>query len=185
MTGLIHMQFVGSTTWSSTLIKWFGHGLPVSHVDTVLPDGICDARGVPHGSLLGARSERLGAPAGGVQIRPPDYETWSYRLTVPLPCPDAIADKYHEFVLSQVGKPYDGVGLISNFIFGRDWRRADSWWCSELNARGLEPDVSGYLARRLASPSNKIDPASLILVLSALVPLPQDLRRAARLHAEG
>lgn len=177
--GNIRMQFVGGTTWSSKIIERFGHGLPISHVDSVLTDAICDRLHVPRGSLLGARSDKLGAPAAGVQIRNPGYEKWHYRLVVNLPCPKGIADKYYAFVLSQVNKPYDSVGLIGAFLFGRDWRAPDAWWCSELNARALEPDVSGYLARQLASPSNKIDPMSLVLVLSALVPLPQNLRKAA------
>lgn len=169
MPSAITMQFVGGEGLGSKIIAWFGHGLPVSHVDTVMPDG----------SLLGARSDRVGGRPPGVQIRPADYEPWKYRLRMVLPCPEPMAQKYYAFVQSQLYKPYDQPGLFGAFLFDRDWRTPDAWWCSELNARGLEPDVSGYLGHMLASPANQIDPMSLLLVMSVFVAMPTNLRKAA------
>jgi len=59
--------------------------------------------------------------------------------------------------------------------------------CSELNARGLEPDVSGFLPHKLAAPANEIDPMSLLLILSCFVPMPlsqHELRAEAAAEAQ-
>lgn len=167
--GLIRLQFVGARDLSSRVIAWYGHGLPVSHVDIVEPNG----------DLLGARSDSVGGQPPGVRVRPPGYAEWAFRLRVSLPCTDEVERRAHEFWRSQVGKPYDTRGLLGRFFVGRDWRSPDSWWCSELAARGLERDVSGYFTHALVSNSGGIDPADLVLVLSALVDVPLDLAAPA------
>lgn len=145
----IVLQFVATDGLSSDLIKWFGHGW-CCHVDTVMEDG----------QLLGARQE------GGVQIRPPDYETFRRRLLVTLPTSDQIAASYYDFVRWQIGKPYD-MEAIAAFAAGRNWRDHRSWFCSELVAAALE--YSGYLPFNLATPENKITPPDLLLVCSTRV----------------
>lgn len=173
-SGEIVLQFVGGSDIESKLIEWFGHSLPVSHVDIVLPDG----------RLLGARSDTFSVPdpnapgedkviPPGVQIRPADYEPWKYKLRVVIPTTAAIAKKYYDFAYSQVGKPYDTRGLLAAFLTDRDWRNPDQgWWCSELAGRGFEPDVSGLLRYKIATPANKLDPMSLLLVCSVLTKIP-------------
>jgi len=146
---MISLQFVRGTQLDSKLIEWFGGGPLFSHVDTVLEDG----------TLLGSRME------GGVQIRQAGYFGDLKTLRIDLECSDLATGRYIEFVKSQLGKPYDGTGILA-FVAGRDWQEDDSWFCSELVASGLEK--CGYFAFRPASPSNKITPPNLILMLSVL-----------------
>jgi uncharacterized protein YycO len=150
----IVLRFARARGLSSDAIAWFGHSWP-SHVDSVLEDG----------SLLGARLE------GGVQVRPPGYATFSRVLVVRLPTSPAIAAAYYDFLSHQVGKRYDVAGIAA-FVAGRNWRTPDSWYCSELVAAALE--AAGYFAAPLATPSNRITPADLLLVLSGRVEVPVD-----------
>lgn len=157
MTRAIVLQFIGADDLGSEAIEWFSHG-SFSHVDSVLEDG----------RLLGARSDVVGGVPAGVQIRPPDYETFARVLRVELPAPNAVVDAYYGFLRSQIGKPYDKDGILA-FVLWRDWRTPDAWFCSEIAARGLE--VSGYLAYPLASPANRVTPSELVQICSVLVPV--------------
>lgn len=158
---MIRLQFVQGTDLGAQLIQWWGGGPRFSHVDSVLPDG----------RLLGARHDVVvGAPAG-VQIREASYVGQEKVLRLDLGVDDPAANAYYEFVRSQIGKPYDKQGILA-FVLGRDWRDPDSWFCSELVAAGLEK--CGYFEFALASPSNKITPPDLILILSALLPVRLD-----------
>jgi hypothetical protein len=152
---MIVLQFVRGTELDSKLIEWFGGGPLFSHVDSVLSDG----------RLLGARSDAVGGAPAGVQIRSPDYVQGLVTLRVELACSDLVTGRYYDFVNSQIGKPYDKTGIMA-FVFGRDWQEDDSWFCSELVASGLEK--SGYFPYKPVSPSNKITPPNLILMLSVL-----------------
>lgn len=147
---MIIMQFAASAGLTSELIEWYSHG-GFCHVDSVLEDG----------TLLGARLD------GGVAIRQPGYEPFLRTLRVELPAPAAITTAYYAFVRAQVGKPYDAEGLVANFVAGRDWRNPDRWFCSELNAAGLEE--CGYFQAPLATPANRLTPLDLLLALSAVV----------------
>lgn len=154
--GAIVMQFAGSASLTSRLIEWFDHG-EFAHVDSVLPDG----------TLLGARDDVMDGYPAGVQIRAADYQQGYTLLRVSVPCTDDEQKAYYDFVLAQVGKPYDEKAIAA-FAVGRDWRSADSWFCSELCAAALE--ASGVVPT-LSAPCNKIAPDDLLLVLSALVPV--------------
>src|SRR3954452_22461143 len=90
------------------------------------------------GRLLGARAARVGDIPTGVQIRPFDYLPFSATKIINLP--SLHDDDFWDFLLDQVGKPYDESAYISGLI-NRDWRRADAWCCTELVARAME--VSG------------------------------------------
>jgi cell wall-associated NlpC family hydrolase len=46
------------------------------------------------------------------------------------PNSDAVLDA----ALSQVGKPYDWLGVAGIALRGRDWQEDDCWFCSELVA---------------------------------------------------
>ena len=149
---MIRLQFVMGSGLSSALITWFSAGA-FSHVDCVLPSG----------DLLGARSDQIGNVAPGVQIRPPNYETWKRRVVMKLTVEPAKERKFLDFLHNQIGKPYDKTAILG-FVAGRDWRAADSWFCSELQAAALEVATVSPL---LYSPTNKITPAALALVMSA------------------
>jgi hypothetical protein len=163
MMAFIDASFVAASGWSSRAIEWWGAG-GFSHVDCVLPDAYCKQQRIPLGSLLGARSDLTGGKPAGVQIRPPTYETWAKRLVLRVPCTEEQAGAWLGFLLAQVGKSYDKVGIFA-FIIGRNWREEDSWWCSELFVRSLE--VAG-ICGELAVPFYKITPGDGALVASAL-----------------
>jgi hypothetical protein len=154
MSANIILQFAESTSLGGRIIEWYDHGR-FAHVDTVLPDG----------SLLGARDDTvLGVPSG-VQIRPANYlpvGTITYKVA--LETSEEIAAAYHDFIVGQIGKPYDETAIIG-FVSGRNWYKPDEWFCSELVTAGLVQ--SGYL-KPLTAPANKIAPDDLLLVLSAI-----------------
>lgn len=156
--GAIVMQFVQGSGFGADLIRWFDHG-KYSHVDSVLPDG----------TLLGARDDVIDGIPSGVQIRPATYVAKEAVLRVTIPCTVNQEEAYYDFVRAQLGKPYDETAIVA-FAMGRDWRAADSWFCSELCAAGIE--ASGLIPPLIA-PFNKIAPDDLALVVSALVEIDQ------------
>jgi hypothetical protein len=149
---VIKVQFISGTSWTSRAIEWFSAG-GFSHVDAVLPDG----------DLLGARSDNIGG-GKGVLIRPASYEEWAQRKIFTLVATHGQEAMFRRFLNEQLNKPYDHTA-IWGFATGRDWREADSWFCSELIAAALE--YSGALPV-LYSPVNKVTPATLATVLSAV-----------------
>lgn len=153
-TGTIVLQFAESTSLGGRIIEWYDHGR-FAHVDTVLPDG----------SLLGARDDVVAGIPAGVQIRPADYLGAAKTFQVSLPVPDVAALDYEYFLRQQLGKSYD-ESAIAGFVFGRNWNKPDSWFCSELVAAGLQQ--AGIL-KPLVAPANKIPPDDLLLCLSCLV----------------
>ncbi|MHB8674545.1 MAG: hypothetical protein ACYDAK_12835 [Candidatus Limnocylindrales bacterium] len=150
----IALQFLHGGDAASRLIEWFSHGAGYSHVDAVLPDG----------RLLGARSDNVGNAPPGVQIRDPGYVAGTPVLTLHLPADTPQETVFYDFLNAQIGKPYDALGILA-FVGGRDWRAPDSWFCSELCAAALE--ACGYFPWPLASTTNKITPADLLLAISA------------------
>lgn len=152
---MINLQFVQGTDAGAHLIEWFGGGPAFSHVDIVLPDG----------QLLGARSDEVGGRPAGVQARDSTYvgENKTIRVSIAGSTPqhEALA---LEFAKSQIGAPYDSEAIAA-FVVGRDWREPNTWFCSELAARVLE--LAGCV-KTLAAPANKVTPAALLLVVSAL-----------------
>lgn len=154
---MIVLQFVRGTDFGARAIEWFSHCGDFSHVDTVLPEG-----------LLGSRSDTTGGKPPGVQIRDPSYVGAERTLRVEIPASPGMTQRYVDFLRSQLGKPYDVDGILG-FIVGRDWRNPVDWFCSELVTAGLEQ--SGYFPFALSSPSNKITPADLVLLLSRDIPI--------------
>ena len=151
---MIKLQFLHGSGIDSKLIMWFGHGANFSHVDSILPDG----------SLLGSRSDVvMGVPAG-VQIRPAAYVGDQKILKIDLPSPIEQEKAYYDFLNGELGKPYDKRGIVS-FITGRNWQTPDAWFCSELVGTGLVR--CGWFPHPLTTPTNKLDPAGLILAISA------------------
>ena len=155
---MIRLLFVQGTDFGAEAIQWYGHGAKFSHVESILSDG----------SVLGSRSDEVGGAPPGVQIRTYGYWGDEKTLQIDLPCSDEITSAYYDFLHSQLGKPYDKVG-IAGFIVGRDWQEDDCWFCSELVSAGLVK--SGYFNYKPSSSSNKIAPSDLILMLSVIVPI--------------
>jgi hypothetical protein len=150
---VIRLQFVLGTGLSSAAIAWFSAGT-FSHVDAILRDG----------SLLGARSDQVGGQHAGVRIRPPYYEHWRSRVVMSLPATPEKELKFYEYLKKQLGKPYD-MTAIWGFATGRNWRDPQDWFCSELQAAALEV---AEVIPRLYTPANKITPATLATLLSAI-----------------
>lgn len=153
----IVLQFVGADDPGSRAIQWFSQGI-CSHVDAVLDSG----------ELLGSRSDSVGGKPPGVQIRPADYEAFSRVVRIYLPAPDEMVSDFYALIRGEIGKPYDSEGILA-FISGRDWHDSSAWFCSELQGAMLER--CGYFASSLATPSNKLTPAGLLLACSARVPV--------------
>jgi hypothetical protein len=143
---MITLQFAAEANIPSLLIEWYGHG-SYAHVDNVCEDG----------TLLGARVK------GGVQKRLPGYAPFTKILRVTLPFQ---ATDYDKFLNDQIGKPYDGTAIAA-FAFDRDWRKADSWFCSELIAAALE--ACNFFRYPLVTAANKLTPPDLLLLCSAFV----------------
>lgn len=155
---MIILQFVHDNGVAADLISWFGGGPRFSHVDSVMPDG---------GALLGSRPDVIGQVPSGVQIRPAGYTGRVPTLRVEIPATDGQTFNYYTFLRAQIGKRYNGIGILG-FVVGRDWRNPSDWFCSELVTVGLE---LSKIILPLASPSNKITPADLILILSSFIPI--------------
>jgi len=149
----ISLQFVAERALTSRAVGWFSAG-HLSHVDAILPDGM----------LFGARSDRVGDRPRGVWARPPGYLRFSRRALASLPASDEQYALWLAFLAAQTGKPYDWRA-IWGFVLNRDWRREDSWICSELQARALE--IAGIVPP-LYLAANKITPVALALAVSAV-----------------
>jgi hypothetical protein len=167
---MIRLRFVTGDDWISNAIRVGERDGWCTHVEAVMPDG----------TLLGAHLD------GGVQARPAGYDEGkaTRALIVDLReencfgalsvgTPQDIAaqqcrESFYDFLRAQLGKPYDLMAL-AGAAFDRDWHRADSWFCSELQAAALER--CGYLPR-LAAIDSHVSPRDLLLVLSGRVDIP-------------
>jgi len=150
---VIQLQFFSGTGLSSKAIEWFSAG-NLSHVGALLPDG----------NYLDSRSDKEGAAAAGVQIRPKAIEGKEAAVVFNVPATAEQEAKFWQFLRSQIGKPYDVPGILA-FITARDWREPDSWFCSELQAAALE---HAGVIHSLYLPANKVTPVALALVCSAI-----------------
>ena len=116
----------------------------------------------------------LGAHAdGGVQARPIGYDR-AYaplELFVDVPATPAQEAAFEAFLRAQIGKPYD-MALIFDLAAGlitmreRDWRRPESWICSELQAAALE--AAGIFPFGLPDTADHVTPQSLLFAVSAI-----------------
>lgn len=149
----IQLQFVCEAALSSQAIAWFSAG-HFSHVDAVLPDG----------SLLGARSDHVGGKPPGVQIRPLGYTKFTKRVLMTVPAQPGGEAEFYTFLEAQVGKPYDVEAILAFFV-NRDWRKDDSWICSELVAAAGE---HAGIFPKLYVAANKITPVAAALAFSAV-----------------
>lgn len=155
--GFIELQFVRAPGLSSWAIGYFG-GLRYSHVDCRLPDG----------TLYGARDDWHYGPTGaippGVQRRPPGYADWLLVTRMQVRTTIAQEPDFYEFLFDQEHKPYDEPA-IWGFAEDRDWREADSWFCSELLAAALE---HATVLPMLCTPANKVIPGALAMTCSGI-----------------
>lgn len=146
---MITLQFVTERSLGSWLIRYF-NWVDVSHVDLVLPSG----------ELLGARTDHH----PGVQIRPAGYAKFTRIVQIDFDFTPAQTDGYLAWVKTQIGKPYDSIGIEEFFVHSRrDWRDPSAWFCSELQARASEIAGNPFLDFRYVG-CFKVDPRDLLLV---------------------
>lgn len=149
----MRLQFVCGQDLSSKLIAWYGNGYGGwSHVDAVLPDG----------SLLGARNDAIGSVPAGVQVRPPNYETWARSAVVEVPATPEEASQWEGWLKTQVGIHYDQQAIIG-FILGRKDTDTGRWICSALQTRAL---IRANLMHPLPVPDSQVTPDALFLLVT-------------------
>jgi hypothetical protein len=137
----------GSDCLSRT-IGWFGGGY-YSHSTTLFPRSwlpfVSTARPdyslkhIPPGGalVLDSRNDSVGGAPPGVQIRAASYlpkhgEAVDWRH---LPCSARQEACIYRALISQLGKPYDKIGIL-DYVTGalrdRNWQNESAWFCSEL-----------------------------------------------------
>ena len=148
------LQFVLGSGLSSRLIAWYGQGYGGwSHVDAILSDG----------SLLGARSDKVGGQPAGVHVRPPGYERWVRTQVVDIPSTPTEDFLWERWLRTQIGAPYDQQAIIS-FALGRRSHGEGRWICSALQTGAL------YQVRKLHGlpvPDSQVTPDALFLIVTA------------------
>ena len=156
---MIKIRFVTGNDWISNAIRVGERDGWCTHTEAVMPDG----------TLLGAHLD------GGVQARQVGYDktTAKRELIVELPILPSIAnfkieDIFYNFLVAQLGKPYD-LTALAGAAFDRNWHKANSWFCSELIAAALEDCKYIY---PLAAIDSHVSPRDLLLVLSGRVAIP-------------
>lgn len=150
----IRLSFVCGSDISSRLIAWYGNGYGgFSHVDSMLPDG----------SLLGARSDRIGQIPPGVQIRPDNYERWTRRSVVEIPATELRAIAWETWLRKQIGRPYD-IQAIWGFVLGERKHGEGRWICSACAFESLE---QVNLLKPTPVPAAQITPDSLFELVTA------------------
>ena len=156
MSNEIVLQFCGFKSFFGKIIAWGTEG-EVGHASAVLPNGdILDSQ---HQANLG------GKPAG-VQIRPAGYIERCgginiLRVTINVTAKQRNA--FYDFLISQLGKPYDTKGILG-FVVGKDWRDPGAWFCSELQAAALE--AAKVFEYPLHVKHNRVTPQELLMLAS-------------------
>ncbi len=107
---MIRLRFSTAFTPADCFVR-FATRSSYSHVDFITDNG-----------LLGSR------PAGGVMVRPFEYEPAMVLRA------DADPEPVLTAVRSQLGKPYDFTAVVGQLLFARDWASTARWFCSELVA---------------------------------------------------
>jgi hypothetical protein len=159
---MIDLRFVLGFDFESAAIALFSAG-HFSHVDARVPIG-----GVPNvpwkaGSLVGARSDKIGSKPPGLQCRPADYESVKRAVVFHLPVTALEEQSFWSFLYSQEGKAYDKVGIIA-FVFNTNSHEMGNYFCSAAMADALE---SADWMQPLYSPYWKITPVALANTLSS------------------
>lgn len=152
---MVELQFALSDGVEGWAIRMYDHGR-WSHVDAVMADGW----------LLGARDDEVGGKPSGVQVRPAGYRQFAATKRVSIPATEQQTQDFQSFLIAQVGKPYDQTA-ICGFVFDRDWRDPEAWFCSELQGAALE--TAKVFGHELATPTDKLTPSGLYLAVSVLV----------------
>jgi hypothetical protein len=163
--GQLILQFCGFDSTIAKIITWGTQGefelggkkIYIGHVDVVTDLG-----------LLGAQhQDGLGGRPSGVWVRPFDYLSSCGGINpvrVAIDCSDEGYLAAMAFAEAQVGKPYDTVDMLQNFLLERDWRDPNAWFCSEL---AIETVNHAKVFRfPLAAECNRVAPSLAYAVVS-------------------
>lgn len=134
------IRFSHGSGWEDAIVRavtWSD----IAHLGFLLPDGmVIDA-----------------TPAHGVALRQPDPENELFVFDVVVPAP--VIEAAVAYARTQISRPYDWSAVIGVGLH-RDWRRPDSWDCSELVAAAFEQ--AGFPLLR-ADHLNRITPRDLLM----------------------
>ena len=124
----LRLRFVDSNdNLVARVIRGAQMGLPWSHVEAVIPDGL----------YLGALID------GGVQARLPAYDSsWTRQLFVDVPATDLQLQTWSNFLGSKIGLPYDEAAIAEmaeGTLTGAApaWDQASAYICSALQTAAL------------------------------------------------
>jgi uncharacterized protein YycO len=138
MTVRAHVVFTAGKGFSGWITRWYEFD-EVGHVAMELPNGM----------ILDS------VPSAGVSYHEGLCGEVIYRFVVD--CPEATEHVAIEWMMSQVGKPYDWLAL-AGMAFRRDWRNDSAWYCADLVLRGYE--IAGFPLLRLEH-YNRVTPRDL------------------------
>jgi hypothetical protein len=154
----ITLRFVSSTDLVSRIIRGAELGFLYQHVEAQMPDG----------SLLGAHID------GGVQARAANYDTtYTQDLYVTVPCPPDAVLAFHDFLRSQIGKPYDTIAIAEmadGFLTGEapDWAQSPLWDCSALITGAL---LTAGIIKGAPATVRLATPRDVLVACAALTPI--------------
>jgi hypothetical protein len=159
----IALRFVLGFDLSSWAISVFSAG-HFSHVDAIVPaGGIANTPRWKAGSLVGARSDKIGGKPAGLQCRPFGYEKVKQAVIFHLPSTDEQVQAFWAFLYSQEDHAYDKQSIIA-YAFNTNWHTPGAFVCSAAildalqSADWISPLYSSYI---------KITPVALSNLVSA------------------
>jgi hypothetical protein len=147
----IQLRFVEGGGWDSKVIRYTTR-CRWSHTEALSEDGQ---------KTFGAQLR------GGVKWRllaDKCYRQATAYQTVQIPVAAEQYTRFWQFLTAQDGKPYDWRAILAFGMGNRDWRLPDAWFCSELDARGLE--LAGIVVLPKDIPVMRIDPRDLWVLLA-------------------
>lgn len=154
----LRVRFVADQSFVSRTIGWFGGGI-WSHMATYISDDI----------VIDSRMDIIQGILPGVRERPIEYlDRYKQWLTLEIPCTEVQEAACITALRSQLGKPYDKIG-IWNFATGSmddtNWRDLSAWFCDALAIWAQE--VAG-ICPFLTLPAVRLTPSTAFLIDQAL-----------------
>lgn len=116
---MITLLFTRTNTLGSKIVRLLTKS-EWSHVDVIV-DGTYAVGALPNGVKLRTINSVV-------------FDSSAYKI-VRLDGNGILASK---FIMEQMNKPYDWLGLIGLEIGNRKWQEDDKWFCSELAATALD-----------------------------------------------
>jgi hypothetical protein len=132
----IELRLVSGFGCGSGAIRLVSHG-EFTHVDAVVPKGGIPNIEWPAGSLVGARSDRIGGKPSGLQCRPFGYERVHKAVRFHSPASELQVQGFWSFLYSQEEHKYDKPSILAN-VFNANWHAAGEYVCSAAICDALQ-----------------------------------------------